>query len=368
MNGNISLKIRLYPNKTQKKLLSKNFGCARYMYNELLSRYNDTKKIVQYKEVYNNDNSTWLKEADTSIYANVVIHLKSAIKNYQKNKEHFSSPTYKTKHNMKQSYTTSVTNNNSRIIDDKHIRIPKVGVIKAMVHRLFDSTYKLKSVTISCERDGKYYASLLYEYESISENQTDKTITQMVGIDYSMKNLGVLSNGETIDYPKYLINEMNKISELERKLAKCEKNSNNWYKRKNDLARLFIKIRNKRGDFINKKILELARQYDIISIETLDLQEMSKNNHYGKSIYDNSYYTFTNKLEKKLKSFGKKLVKVDKYFPSSKRCSSCGNVLKELELSTRTYTCECGNIMDRDVNAARNIACKGFMTLFDIKI
>ena len=362
----MALKIRIYPNKTQIRLLNKNFGCARYMYNELLSLYHKTNKVCSYKDVYNEDN-TWLSDADTSIYANVQMNLKKAIKNYYSNKLHYNEPTYKTKHNKRQSYTTSVTNNNSRVIDNKYIRLPKIGIVKAKIHRSMPNDYKLKSVTISKEVDGKYYASLLYEYYSLSsEKQTDKFFTYIIGIDYNMAHLGVLSSGKYIDYPQFMKNNLDKLVKLERKLSRCTPKSNNWYKRKNDLARLHIKIRNQRKDFLNKKALELATRYDIIVIEDLDLQEMSKHNHYGKSIYDNSYNMFTSKLKYKLDVKGKELVKVNKYFPSSKKCSNCGKVVKKLELSTRVYTCDCGNKIDRDYNAAINIAIEGFRMLYQI--
>lgn len=356
----MALKIRIYPSNKQEIMLHKNFGCARYMYNELLSQYHKTGKVSSYKDVYNDDN-TWLRDADTSLYANVVMNLKKAIKNYYSNRLHYNEPTYKTKRNKKQSYTTSVTNSNSRVIDNKHIRIPKIGIIKAKVHRSIPKDYKLKSVTISKEVDGKYYASLLYEYyEESCEKQTDDDFTRMLGIDYNMAHLGVLSNGKYIDYPQFMKRNLSKLQELERELSRCTHKSNNWYKRKNDLDRLHIKIRNQRKDFLNKKALELSTRYDIIAIEDLDLQEMSKHNHYGKNIYDNSYNMFISKLKYKLDGRDKELVKVNKYYPSSKRCSNCGNVLDSLSLSTRVYTCDCGNKMDRDVNAAMNIAIEGF--------
>ena len=369
MKQNIALRIRIYPNKTQIKLLNKNFGCARFMYNSLLSLYNKTGSVSSYKDVYNEDNTTWLSEADTSLYANVVINLKRAINNHYNNPKKFELPKFKSKHNKRQSYTTSVTNNNSRVIDNKHIRIPKVGKLRAIVHRNIPNDYKLKSVTISKEADGKYYASLLYEYyEKSCEKQTDKDFTYMLGIDYSMTQLGVLSNGEYIDYPQYMKKSIPRLASLERALSRCTRESNNWYKRKNDIARLHTKIKNQRKDFLNKKSLELATRYDVIVIEDLALQDMSKDNHYGKSIYDNSYNMFTNKLNYKLTKNGKQLIKVDKYFPSSKKCSICGNINKELKLFDRTYTCSCGNYIDRDYNAAINIVTQGYKMLNEVKI
>ena len=364
MKQNVALKIRIYPNNSQKIMLNKNFGCARYMYNSLLSLYHKIGKVASYKDIYNDDN-IWLKDADTSLYSNVQINLKKAIKNYKTNKVHYNQPIYKTKHNKHQSYTTSVTNNNSRVIDNKHIRIPKIGIIKAKVHRNIPNDYRLKSVTISKEVDGKYYASLLYEYyEKSCEKQTDNCFTFVLGIDYNMAHLGVLSNGDYISYPQFMKKNIHILAKLERALSKCIPKSNNWYKRKNDLARLHIKIRNQRKDFLNKKALELESRYDIIAIEDLNLQEMSKHNHYGKSIYDNSYNMFISKLNYKLTKSGKQLIKVNKYFPSSKKCSNCGNVLENLELSKRIYECNCGSKLDRDYNAAVNIAIEGYRMLY----
>ena len=363
MKKNIALKIRIYPNKYQRIMLDKNIGCARYMYNHLLTIYNETKKIVSYKEIYNEDNK-FLLESDTSTYSNEQMKLKSAIKNHYNNPSHFGKPTYKSKHNKKQSYTTSVTNNNSRVIDNKHIRIPKVGILKAKVHRQFGSNYKLKSVTISKEVDYKYYASLLYEYEEeLVENQNEPLFTHVVGIDYSQDKLGVLSNQEYLEYPKYLLKSMDNLKELQKKLSRCILYSNNWHKRKLELAKVHIKIRNQRKDFINKLAKSMSDRFDIIVIEDLDLQKMSKNHYLGKKIYDNSYGMFINKLGYKLEQKNKILLKVDRYFPSSKLCSNCGRINENLQLSDRTYKCKCGNLIDRDYNASINIAMEGIKIL-----
>ena len=361
---NIAIKVRLYPNKTQIKKINNNIGNVRYMYNELLARYNKIGKVVSYKEVYNNDNK-WLLDSDTSSYANVRIHLKSAIKNYYSNPSHYSEPTYKSKRDKKQSYTTSVTNNNSRVIDNKHIRIPKVGIIRADIHREIPLGYKLKSVTVSRDIDNKFYASLLFEYyEEKDENQAISYFRQVVGTNYSMSELGVLSSGESLEYPHFMKKNLDKLRELEQALSMCIPKSNNWRKRKNDISRLHVKIRNQREDYQNKKALELAEKFDVIAIETLDLKDLSSHNHYGKSIGDNGYAKFISKVEYKLQQMNKNLIKVDKYYPSSKRCSCCGNIIKELKISDRVYKCSCcGNEMDRDINAAMNIAIEGMKLL-----
>lgn len=364
MKDNIALKIRIYPTKKQKEKINKNFGCVRFVYNGLLSIYKEIGKVVSYKELYSED-KLWLQESDTSSYSNVQLNLRSAINNHYKNPNKFGLPIYKSKHNKKQSYVTSVTNNNSRIIDDKHIKIPKVGVIKAKVHRRFSKEYKLKSVTIERDVDKKYYAVLLYEYERILvDNQTNNNFINVLSIDYSMEHFGVLSNGEFLDYPKFYKQNLNKLQELGRAFSKCTPHSNNWLKRKEDIARLSVKIKHQREDFLNKLAKTISGTYDVIAIEDLDLQEMSKSNHYGKSIYDNAYGMFIRKLEYKLNLQGKKLIKVGKYFPSSKRCSLCGNIKEHLELSERIYKCSCGNIMNRDYNAALNIGEEVIKILF----
>ena len=371
MKKNMALKIRIYPNKNQMILLNKNFGCVRYMYNRLLSLYKEKGKVVSYKEVYNDEND-WLLDADTSSYSNVQINLKKAIKSHFSNPKHFGEPQYKSKHNKNQSYTTSVTNNNSRVIDNKHIRIPKVGIIKAIVHKSIPEDYKLKSVTISRECDNKYYASLLYEYELLEENQTNNEFSTITGIDYSQEHLGVLSNGDfldypkfmkkDLDYPKFMKKDLDNLKKKQRLLSRCTKGSNNFYKRKNDVARCHIKIRNRRNDFLNKLALSLSKKYDVIVIEDLDLKEISKHHHFGKNIYDNSYGMFINKLTYKLEQLGKRIIKVDKYFPSSKKCYCCSNI-HNLTLETRVYDCECGNHIDRDINSALNLAIEGIRIL-----
>ena len=365
MKEYIALKIRIKPTKEQQVIINKTFGCVRSVYNKLLEVEKTTGKVESYTICFDIE-KPWLKEVDTSSYANAVVNLKSAITNHKKNPSHYGEPQYKSKHAKVQSYTTSVTNNNSRIIDKKHIRIPKVGVIKAKIHRDIKEEYKLKKVTIEKDVDGKYYAVLLFLLPLISvENQTDKEITKVLSIDFSLEHLGVLSNGEVLDYPKFYRSKLNKLKELSRRLSLCTPKSNNWYKRKNDIARVYVEIKNARNDYLNKLAKRLADNNDIVAIETLDLQEMSKHNHFGKSIYDDSYGTFIRKLDYKLRKQGKKLIKVDKYYPSSKKCSICGKVKEKLELSERTYTCECGSVMDRDYNAAINIGIEGMRILFE---
>ena len=156
--------------------------------------------------------------------------------------------------------------------------------------------------------------------------------------------------------------DLDNLKEKQRLLSRCTKGSNNFYKRKNDVARCHIKIRNRRNDFLNKLALSLSKKYDVIVIEDLDLKEISKHHHFGKNVYDNSYGMFINKLTYKLEQLGKKIIKVDKYFPSSKKCYCCSNI-HNLALETRVYDCECGNHIDRDINAALNLAIEGIRIL-----
>ena len=209
----------------------------------------------------------------------------------------------------------------------------------------------------------------MYEYEVLSvENQSDKPFSKAIGIDYSMTHFGVLSNGEFLEYPKYLSKNMEKIKKLNKAISRCVVDSNNYKKRKRELANLYIKVRNQRNDCLYKTARNLSLEYDTIFLEDLDLQEMSKHNHYGKSIYDNSYGKFTTLLNYYMEKNSKELIKVDKFFPSSKKCSCCGQIKKDLLLSDRIYNCVCGNILDRDINAQVNIAVEGIRMKFEDSI
>lgn len=356
---NKAFKFRLYPNKTQRKLVAKTFGCTRFIYNTMLSdkieHYEKTGKMLnntpaQYKAEYE-----WLKEVDSLALANAQISLNNAYKNFYRNKN-IGYPKFKSKKGSRKSYTTNMVNGNI-LLEEGFIKLPKLGRMKIKQHRKIPDGYILKSVTLSQSATGKYYASVLYEYEMNIE-ATDPEI--FLGLDYSMKELFVSSDGRSAEYPGYYRRSLEKLRKEQRKLSKCQKGSRNRNKQRLKVAKLHEKVSNQRKDYLHKLSRQITNAVDVVCIEDLNMKGMSKALNFGKSVSDNSFGNFTRILDYKLKDLGKQLIKIDKWFPSSKMCSKCGNVKDLLPLSERIYHCKkCGTILDRDHNASRNIRNEG---------
>ena len=298
-------------------------------------------------------------------------------------------PKFKSGHAGRQSYTTNLVNGNIRI-EGNRIRLPKVGEVKIRLHRSVPEEWKLKSVTVSMESAGEYYVSVLYELPE-SENQADREGMQTIpaeggspegrveeekdregresredgealrvlGIDYAMQGLAVFSDGTRADYPGYYRKGQEKLSREQRKLSHCKKGSRNYGKQRKKVAKCHRKVRNQRMDYLHKLSRKIADRYDAVAVEDIDMKAMSRALHFGKSVMDNGYGKFREMLAYKLEMQGKQLVRVDRFYPSSKRCSCCGAVKKELGLGERRYVCSCGNRMDRDINAAVNIREEG---------
>lgn len=270
-------------------------------------------------------------------------------------------PKFKSKHRSRNSYTTNVVNGNISI-ENGRLKLPKLTAIRIKQHREIPAEYKLKSVTVIRESSGKYYVSLLYEYADC-ENQTESICQaeaqNILGMDYAMEGMAVLSDGTRCIYPSYYRKMEGKLTREQRKLSKCEKGSRNYQKQRKKVALCHERIRNQRKDFQHKLSRRLADEYDAIAVEDLNMKAMSRCLNLGKGIMDNGYSQFVNMLSYKLEERRKKMVKVDRYYPSSKTCSKCGKVKETLSLSERIYKCECGNEMDRDVNAAINLREEG---------
>lgn len=354
---NRAVKCRIEPNKDQEELIAKTFGCCRFVYNRMLSDRMTADLTGEHVKltpaVYKKDNP-WLKEVDSLALCNAQLDLETAFRNHRTRKG-TGSPRYKSKHHSRQSYTTNVVNGNIRI-EGKKIRLPKVGMVRIRVHREIPEDWKLKSVTISKDATGKHYASLLYEIPE-REDQTYRNDTEKkyLGIDYAMDGLAVMSDGTRADYPKFYRQSEERLAREQRKLSHCVKGSRKYYKQKQRVARIHEKVRNQRKDYLHKLSRVLSDEYDIIGVEDIDMKSLSRSLHFGKSVMDNGYGMLRTMLAYKLEEQGKELVKIDRFFPSSKRCSCCGRIKDDLTLGDRTYICECGNRMDRDVNAAINI-------------
>ena len=372
-------KFRIYPTLEQIIFFSKNFGCVRKIYNLMLDdrkkSYEEYKSTgiktkyptpAKYKEEY-----PYLKEVDSLALANAQLNLEKAFKNFLKNKD-FGFPKYKCKSNPVQSYTTN--NQNTIYIKDSYIKLPKLkSLVKIRLHREIKGI--IKSVTISKNSLEHYFVSILCEEEIEELPKTNKNI----GIDLGIKEFATMSDCTKVEnlklskeYEKKLKREQRKLSrrcKLAKDSAKKLSDSKNYQKQKKKVAKIHNKIRNKRKNFINKLSTKIINNHDIICIEDLNIKGMLKNHKLAKSISDVSWSEFVRQLEYKANWYGRKIIKVPTFYPSSKTCSSCGNIKETLTLSERIYLCECcGLEIDRDYNASINILRKGLEILREEKV
>ncbi|WYE42374.1 transposase [Fusobacterium animalis] len=307
---------------------------------------------AKYKEEYH-----YLKEVDSLALANAQLNLEKAYKNFLKNKD-FGFPKYKSKSNPVQSYTTN--NQNTIYIRDSYIKLPKLkSLVKIKLHRKIKGIIKL--VTISKNSLNHYFASILCEEEIEELAKTNKNI----GIDLGIKEFATMSDCTKVENLKLSKEYEKKLKREQRKLS----DSKNYQKQKKKVAKIHNKIRNKRKDFINKLSTKIINNHDIICIEDLNIKGMLKNHKIAKSISDVSWSEFRRQLEYKANWYGRKIIKVPTFYPSSKTCSSCGNIKETLKLSERIYHCECcGLEIDRDYNASINILRKGLEILKEEKV
>lgn len=353
-------KFRIYPSKEQKILLEKTFGCVRFIYNRMLSDkisyYEETGKMLkntpaQYKKEYD-----WLKEVDSLALANAQLHLETAYKQFFK-KPKIGFPKYKSKHRNKKTYTTNYVNGNIKF-EEGYLILPKLKKIKIKQHRDIPSEYRIKSVTVEKKASGRYYVSILCEYE---KEIVRKKTESFIGMDYSMGKLYITSENTKAEYPQYYKESLDKLQKEQRKLSRMKKGGRNRFKQRVRLAKLHEKIANQRKDFLHKTARQIANVYDCVCMEDLDMKEMSQIMDFGRSIHDNGWGIFTKLLEYKLEEQGKQLIKIDKWYPSSQICHVCGYKNEQLkDISIRRWECpKCHAKHDRDYNASINILKEG---------
>ena len=282
---------RIYPTDKQKELFVKTFGCARSIYNKMLSdkieHYKKTQKMLnntpaQYKKKF-----PYFKEVDSLALANAQINLQTAYKNFFQNPK-TGFPNFKSKKNSRRAYTTNLVNNNIELKEGK-LKLPKSGWVRVKQHREIPEDYKLKSVTVSQSGSGKFYASILFEYE---EEITNKEPKSFLGMDYSMHDLYVDSEGNKGEYERFYRKSEEKLKREQRKLSLMKKGSKNRAKQRIKVAKVHEKIANSRKDFMHKKSRQIANVYDCVCIENLDMKAMSKCLNFGKSVHDNAYGRF----------------------------------------------------------------------------
>ena len=357
---NKAYKFRIYPNAEQQIILAKTFGCVRFIYNQMLSdkinHYEETKQKLNNTPAQYKSKFPWLKEVDSLALANAQMNLQTAYNSFFRNTK-IGFPKFKSKKSNRRSYTTNCVNGNISI-DNGFLKLPKVGLVKLKQHRLILSNYKLKSVTISQTPSGKYYASVLFEYENQIQEQE---LHDFLGLDFSMHGLYKDSNGNEPAYPRYYRQAEERLKREQRKLSLMQKGSKNRSKQRIKVANLHEKVANQRKDFLHKQSRQIANAYDCVCIENLDMRAMSQSLNFGKSVADDGWGMFVTFLKYKLEETGKRLVKVNKFFASSQICNVCGykNTATK-NLSIRAWDCpECGAHHNRDINAAINIRNEG---------
>ena len=369
---NSAIKYRLYPTSEQKIMFAKTFGCCRKVYNLMLSEkiesYKTTGKFVAVTPAKYKKDFPYLKEVDSLALANVQLNLQSAFRNHfdRNRRKKTGFPKFKSAKHSRKSYTTNNQNGTVAIIDNRYIRLPKTGKVRAVIHRVPGTDWKLKSATVSCSSDDRYYVSVLFEYEnSASTYVVDEN--NAIGMDYASDGLYVDDKGNIGTNHKFYRESHKKLAKEQRRLSrkkgsrKGEDKSHNYLKQQRKVNRIHTHIANQRKDNLHKISAEIANQYDIVCVENLNMRNMSNRGFgNGKATLDNGYGMFLDMLEYKLANRSKHLVKVDKWYPSSQICHCCGKRHPEMkDLRIRTMRCECGYVMDRDRNAAMNIKKEG---------
>lgn len=370
---NKSYKTRIYPNNIQMQQIEQTIGSSRFVYNYFLehriNRYKNLKESSTFAKdckiltEIKNEN-TWLKEVDKFALQNSLRDLEKSYKSFFNS--NFGFPKFRSKKKSNNSYRTTwmkshvskktgeVKGNIER--GEKLIKLPKLSWIKCKHSFNFSNVIKINNCTISKSKSGKYFASFSCEVLKKAKFKTDSSI----GIDLGIKEFATMSDGTVIPNHRLLYKYKEKLAKEQRKFAKMKNGSNNKEKQRIKIARIYERVSNCKSDFLHKLTTQLVENQDIIVIEDLNVRGMMKNRKLSKAIFNANFYEFRRQLQYKCDWYGKQLVVVDRWFPSSKLCSNCGNKKDDLKLSNRIYTCEkCNLEIDRDLNALTNILNEG---------
>ena len=360
-----AFKYRIYPTDSQAEKINQNIGCARFVYNQLLDDrikvYKETKQ--KSKKTYSDlkEEYEFLKKADSRALLNAREALDEAYNKFFK-EPNTGFPKFKAKHKSRWSYTTD-NNNNAIHFKGNRLQLPKVGAVKVVQHREIEG--RIISATISHERSGEYYASVLCEIE---QPEVLPVIEKKVGIDLGLHDLIVCSDVSKVESPKHFRKSQAKLAKEQRKFAKTQKGSKGHEKQRIKVARCYQKIKNQRNDFLQKLSTKLINENQVICLEDLSVKGMQKNHKLAKGVSDASFAKFVSMIEYKAEWYGRTIVKIGRFYPSTQICSGCGfrnTSLRGLKgLKVREWVCpKCGEVHDRDLNASRNILKEGLRIL-----
>ena len=359
-------KFRFNPTPEQEVILAQTFGCARFAYNHMLRLRTDAwfqrQERIGYHEtsaaltaLKKDPEFVWLNEVSSVPVQQALRNLQTAFGNFFAKRAKY--PTFKRKDGPQSAeYTTSAFK-----WDGKALKLAKmVAPLAIRFSRTIPRAAKVTTVTVSKDAAGRYFVSMLCD----DAVEPKAEAAGKVGIDLGLTHFAILSTGEKVAAPNTFRKHETKLAKLQRRMAKKQKGSQRRAKVKLKVARLHAKITDSRRDFLHKLSTRLINENQVIAVESLSVKNMQRNRCLSKSIADAGWSEFVRQLEYKARWYGRELIGIDRWYPSSKRCSDCGHVVKAMPLSVREWACpECGAIHDRDINAARNILAAGLAVL-----
>ena len=355
-------KYRFSPSDAQKRLLAQTFGCCRYVYNWALRQRTDAyyqqgerlyyegtaQRLVTLKK---QEETLWLNEVSSVPLQQALRHLDKAFRNFFEGRADY--PTFKKKRQQQAATYAS----NAFSWDGHHLTLAKMEApLPTIWHRPLPDGCKPGSVTITKDDAERYFVSILVEEDIKPLEVTPKT----VGLDLGLKSMVITSDGQTHGNPKFAASDEKKLAKAQRRHAKKKKGSKNRNKARLKVARVHQKIADRRRDYQHQLSTRIIRENQVVCVESLQVKHMVKNHSLAKAISDVGWSEFTRQLEYKAEWYGRTFVKIDKWYPSSKRCFDCGHMLDSLPLDVRSWACPaCGVVHDRDINAAKNILAAG---------